>query len=559
MKLNKFLYIGVAAMLSLTSCNDFLDKLPDNRIDPNSPEQLRLVLAGGYAEANYALLCELSSDNAIDNHAPDEKGLSYPNLGAFSQMDDQAFAWEDVNKESMQDSPTYLWSSYYKSVAVANHVLAKVDEFRAEGRYTDGRDSELLDAVYGEALLIRAYYHFVLVNLFAPQYRGEASANDQGIPYCLTPEDKVFVDYQRESVKAVYDKIEQDLLEGLKHINDQFHKNPKFHFNAQAAKAFAARFYLYKRDYANAEKYATEALGASPEQMLRTNFWSSDFGTNYDACSAAYFSSSSANNLLLVPAVSNVFNHFAGGARYAISRDARVATMTGSAPTWSQGRPGINYSFVNGSNEYGSIPFWMAPFFQYTDKVAGIGYFRSMIAEFTGEECLLIRAEARIFQNNLPGAVSDLAMWDNSQYGGNRGKAPVLTAQLIESYYNKANSTTGQFDPRPFILQDLHIDDLYPVDNAQVTAQNLPYLWCVLHFRRIEQVFTGMRWFDVKRFGIEITHKIGETRVETLPYNDLRRAFQVPIEVLSSGMEPTVRAGKLPDPSEMGSWVKPIR
>ena len=143
MKLNKFLYIGVAAMLSLTSCNDFLDKLPDNRIDPNSPEQLRLVLAGGYAEANYALLCELSSDNAIDNHAPDEKGLSYPNLGAFSQMDDQAFAWEDVNKESMQDSPTYLWSSYYKSVAVANHVLAKVDEFRAEGRYTDGRDSEL--------------------------------------------------------------------------------------------------------------------------------------------------------------------------------------------------------------------------------------------------------------------------------------------------------------------------------------------------------------------------------------------------------------------------------
>ena len=68
-----------------------------------------------------------------------------------------------------------------------------------------------------------------------------------------------------------------------------------------------------------------------------------------------------------------------------------------------------------------------------------------------------------------------------------------------------------------------------------------------------------MRWFDVKRFGIEITHKIGETRVETLPYNDLRRAFQVPIEALSSGMEPTVRAGKLPDPSEMGSWVKPIR
>ena len=30
----------------------------------------------------------------------------------------------------------------------------------------------------------------------------------------------------------------------------------------------------------------------------------------------------------------------------------------------------------------------------------------------------------------------------------------------------------------------------------------LPYLWCVLHFRRIDQVFTGTRWFDIKRWRI---------------------------------------------------------
>lgn len=32
MKLQKLLYIGVAGLVSLTSCSDFLDHLPDNRV-----------------------------------------------------------------------------------------------------------------------------------------------------------------------------------------------------------------------------------------------------------------------------------------------------------------------------------------------------------------------------------------------------------------------------------------------------------------------------------------------------------------------------------------------
>ena len=77
--------------------------------------------------------------------------------------------------------------------------------------------------------------------------------------------------------------------------------------------------------------------------------------------------------------------------------------------------------------------------------------------------------------------------------------------------------------------------------NFIVTDAQKPYIDCVLHFRRLETVFDGMRWFDIKRYGIEITHKIGKDRVEYLSWNDPRRAIQIPNEVISAGLTPNFR------------------
>ena len=68
-----------------------------------------------------------------------------------------------------------------------------------------------------------------------------------------------------------------------------------------------------------------------------------------------------------------------------------------------------------------------------------------------------------------------------------------------------------------------------------------PYLQCVLHFRRIENIHNGMRWFDIKRYGLEITHVIGTDRVENLTMLDSRKAIQIPAEVIAAGMEPNER------------------
>ena len=47
MKKMKLAYIAVAGAVALTSCNDFLDKMPDNRVDPQTPDQLLSMMVDG--------------------------------------------------------------------------------------------------------------------------------------------------------------------------------------------------------------------------------------------------------------------------------------------------------------------------------------------------------------------------------------------------------------------------------------------------------------------------------------------------------------------------------
>ena len=63
-------------------------------------------------------------------------------------------------------------------------------------------------AAESEALLTRAYAHFMLVNLFAKHYDQTTASSDPGIPFVDTPETVFIQQYERNSVQQVYDRIE---------------------------------------------------------------------------------------------------------------------------------------------------------------------------------------------------------------------------------------------------------------------------------------------------------------------------------------------------------------
>jgi len=72
-------------------------------------------------------------------------------------------------------------------------------------------------------------------------------------------------------------------------------------------------------------------------------------------------------------------------------------------------------------------------------------------------------------------------------------------------------------------------------------------LYCILHFRRIETMFDGLRWFDIKRYGIKVRHVYrGPTdatnTVDELNWNDRRRVMQIPNNVINAGYPRTDRS-----------------
>ena len=529
MKIKNIAYSALLALMavSASSCEDFLSKNPDDRMELDSPEKMQMLLVSGYTDGNIAYMCELSGDNFVDNNAPNASGQRY-NLGELARIDNEIFAWEPAVSSDQQDSPSHMWEGCYHAIACANQVLQRVAEYEAEGR------GDEVSAVKGEALVIRAYHHFLLANLFCMPYGGaEASKSLQGLPYMTEPETTLNVVYDRGNLADFYDKIEQDLLAGLPLINDDIYDQPKYHFNTTAANAFAARFFLFKRDYPNVIKYADAALQTSgvPPISMFNDVWSHSFAEPELICQY-YISVERQCNFMLITTISNYASLY--NTRYAINGEALNATLQGSGPTWSRQHPCYDGKlYIRGSQEYGAFFPNFIGLFEFSDKVAQIGFYHIVRPEFTTEETILCRAEAKFYMGDIPGGLADLKAWDDArQINTSTTTQPDLTADLIKSFY--ASVGNG-------VAKELHIDEVFPSSEYQLTDDIEPYIQCVLHYRRLNNIGDGTRWFDIKRYGIELTHTIGASRVEHLTINDSRRAFQLPADVISAGMQPTYR------------------
>lgn len=512
-------YIVLVLVLGLTSCN-FLDKNPDNRTEIDTKKKVRLLLVNAYNAPNYGPLCEFSSDNIVDNNTPDAYG-HINTKQPFNQGYNQIFAWEDVTAFSSQDSPYWIWDYCYKNIAVANQALAAIIELEKQG--------EDLSAEKGEALLCRAYNHFILVNIFAQAYKdAEQSKSDVGIHYMTEAETEVKPAYERNSVAEVYDLIEKDLLEGLPLVSEDYYAVPKYHFNVKAAHAFAARFYLFKRDYDQVIAHANKVLGTTASEAASVMFDAAnckDKG-NIELELYAWTDVASPSNLLIQSTYSfALYGSTSTSCRYTFNRAPRDYTVNGAGPCWDSSFPGASIWHFDAN--FGGFFSKLYEPFEYTDKVAGIGFPHSLRREFTTGETLLCRSEAEIMKGDIAAAVSDMDVWAKGYLC-----TKDLTDSRITSFFKKGKNV--QHTPV------LHNEDMCPT--WKISDAQMPYIWCVLHLRRIETLHDGMRFFDIKRYGIEIKHEIGYP-VETkhLVWNDDRRAIQLPQEAILGGQKPNER------------------
>ena len=68
-----------------------------------------------------------------------------------------------------------------------------------------------------------------------------------------------------------------------------------------------------------------------------------------------------------------------------------------------------------------------------------------------------------------------------------------------------------------------------------------PLIYTLLHMRRIETFWKGMRFQDVKRYGIEFVHELDGEPSIVFKTGDLRGALQLPQDVIDAGLEANPR------------------
>lgn len=546
--INNILAVTLLAT-AFVSC-DGLDELPDNRTMMDSPDKLASLMISAYPLTSHAVLCEYSGDNLLDDNVV----VPSTHSSAYDKWMDEMYEWRDIENYSMNsdDTPYQVWDSYYKSISVCNHAIAAMKDISK-----DPANDPKLAPIWGEAHVLRAYCHFILVNLFSETYKDDAtSVNDRGIPYVTKVEDVVHVDYNQSfthNVKETYDLIEKDLLEGMSLINDNIYKVKAFRFNKKAANAFATRFYLFKKDFQKAKEYADVVLGENPSSVMRR--WKAmNMNTTYGKRDS-YWDVNENSNLLIQSTYSLQDRYLTGVTRHSINEPGKArtvlidsiehrvpntltVTLWGRGPSWSGVLPcfkGLIY--INGAGqEYGCFHIKIHEFFEYIDKIAGIGYVHMLYLPFSTEETLLCRAEAKLYLGDKQGCLDDLKVWSDSKAA--KDMAPTDLTELTESKIVSFYSSKSNLD---------YVSELEPANMGfqKVFAPESSekyMLDCILHFRRIETVHNGDRWFDIKRYGIKVKHYFrgpNETdiHVDSLMWNDPRRVLQLPASVKDAGYE----------------------
>jgi hypothetical protein len=465
-------YTTFILLLGATGCKKFLEQAPDNRAVLNSPEKVSQLLGTAYPQANYMAFCESISDNVAD------KGI-----GAQERTNIDPFNFKDV-ANNQEDSPEFYWNACYKAIAAANQALEVC---------STANNPESYSAQRGEALVCRAYAHFMLVTFFSKAYDPNTAGTDPGIPYVLKPEKVVFEQYERKTVQYVYDRIEKDLTEGLPLIDDKLYSVPRYHFNKAAANAFASRFYLFKRQYAKVVEYASKVFpNNNVVAMLRP--WNTEYRIlTYNELWARYAKATEPANLLLVETQSLWARNYIG-VRYGLESEKSNEIIL--APNVSGGTRVFRYQlYTGGTNNY-FLPK-INEYFVRESVNAEIGLPYVMVPLFTAEEVLFNRAEANVFLNNITDVLNDLNAYASTRIYNYSAASHTITASKIRSFYRTNDAQQGA-------------------------------LSAVMDFKRAEFVQEGMRWFDLLRYKVPVVHPTVEGPTLTLGANDPMRVFQIP-------------------------------
>jgi len=472
---NIFKFIYACLILSVVSCNDAIEIEQPGRLGAENAFQsvsdLRAGLLGAYNFLDTTSVIGLSAAMTDESHRGKDNG--------GQNNDEQNF---NINSSSVYVSQ--IWRGNYGAIGMANRVI------QAAQSIDSSEDQDEYDNILGQAHAIRAYAHFQILTFFSSDYTDDSALAGLLI---TSPAEDIFEARARSTNGEFYTAINADLEIAESLINAS--EGVTF-MGADFVTALRARIAAYKGEYAMADTYAASLLAdysIATKAEYTAMFQDTDFtevifslersiGDSYDgqgtegggwAGSLFAFIDATASGGPFMEMSRSVYNILAGTDDVRLTRNLNVAEST-IDPTYA-----TNDNYLNDD---------VLLVFKYP---GGTQPLLNDLKVFRASEMLLIRAEAAADAGDFTGAANLLKELRDARYG---------TPQTLQSFANETE-TFG----------------------------------AILDERRLEFLFEGHRWVDLKRLGsrgnrgIDRDEKESENLASTILTSDYRFTLPIPL------------------------------
>ncbi len=513
-----FLSVSLAALFVLAGCKKFLTETSQDEIRPSTVSDLVALMAGdGYPyQTNLSPILDLISDNVQCNGGQGNVALS-----EVVRKGRAPFTWmKNLYQEALLPgglATAYLnsWQTMYGKIAGCNTVIAYID--RVSGTETEKNN------LRGQALTMRAYYYFVLVNMYGKPYNAEGvnPETSSGVPLKLRMEVTDSL-YPRNTVAEVYAQIEADLKAGLKYMKDYPQNNNTYKMNPLAAYAMLSRLYLYQEKWEQAIAYADSVIAVRPNLTQLSTYKGRPIGGYYLFNNGTTFEYS---NRIYDPILSKEI----------IWQFSAIGTGTGSSEDEVFRSSVFSAAYSN----------TIEPPYSVSNSLLSLYETRPLsdTAVYLGD--LRLRT---YFLTSLYFVTTSPVVYGFKFYGGSKGVGGD-GLRVSEMYLNRAEAKIQMAIKNANVsLLQTALNDLNTLRSARYDARR-PYspvvitdaqqllTFCKEERRREFPLEGGHRWFDLRRWGMpSISHFYeedpGTGQTYTLEKGDSRYILPIPNAVL---------------------------
>ena len=239
------------SMISFSCEKTYLDTTPTASIDAGSAYATTKNAAAAINGIYRSFIVRYLSSQGHSGHPA--MMIILDHMGEDMVIGTTAASWHvgetrwTAHRSDVNTMAQFPYELYYRIIGNANIGIANID--KAVGPVSDR------NSLKGEALALRAFGYFNLVQLYGKRYEARAKPNTQlGVPLVLEPttEGKA-----RNTVEEVYAQINKDLADAALLLTSA--RLNKSHINLNVVRGLQARVALVQQDWANAAKFAADA------------------------------------------------------------------------------------------------------------------------------------------------------------------------------------------------------------------------------------------------------------------------------------------------------------